>query len=499
MMRLERGRCISSNSYRLLQIFAILTLISGTVTIPISAALGQERTISFSEGSGVNKINLPVGQSRTLQSDDQLGELVVGDSEVADVFPLTSTSLYVLGKAQGTTNIAVYDPERRLLGMIEVEVGINSSDLGLAIRQAAPRARVQVQSVNGRLRLSGTAPDAPTLQKILQIASQYGSDRIINSIRVTGAQQVMLEVRFIEANRNAGRELGISWLFDNGAGNFQGTTGNWQFPPADDPTVGFTFLDALPSGNTPFGTFIARVLDNGLTADALIQALEGKGLARRLAEPNLTALSGETASFLAGGEVPIPVAQDDGKISVEFKEFGVRLQFLPVVLDDGLINLTLEPEVSDADFGRAIRVNDQLVPTFTTRRAKTTVELRDGQSFAIAGLLQTINNKNTSQIPWISQLPVIGTLFRSQSFQKQETDLVIIITPHLVRPAKPGEDLRTPLDAARSTNDMEYFLLGMMEVDEDLLRKFEKGVGVIGPYGHIVDVPLGEANAYSKK
>jgi len=457
----------------------------------------QERTVSFGEGSGVNKINIPVGQSRTLRSDDQLGELVVGDSEIADVFPLTSNSLYILGKAQGTTNIAVYDPERRLLGVIEVEIGIDSGDLGLAIRQAAPNANVRVQSVNGRLRLSGSAPDAVTLSKVLEIARQYGSDNVVNAIRVTSAQQVNLEVRFIEATRDAGRELGVSWAVNN-PGSLQAATGAINFPSVGGAPI-FTFDGNLLSGNAPFGTIVANVLSGGVEADILIQALEQKGLARRLAEPNLTALSGESASFLAGGEVPIPVRGDEGEVTIEFKDFGVILNFTPIVLDNGLINLVLAPEVSDVDFSRTVRADNVEIPTFITRRAKTTVELRDGQSFAIAGLLQSLNTKSTSQIPWLGQLPVLGALFRSQSFQKNETDLVIIVTPRLVRPAKPGENLRTPLEAARNTNDAEYFLLGMMEVDEDMLRRFEKGEGIIGPYGHIVDLSLGEANVYSKK
>jgi pilus assembly protein CpaC len=489
-MGIDRVADGGSKLLRGLGVIVALAIVAAAPIIAAAPVLAQERTVSFGEGAGVNRINIPVGQSRTLRSDDQLGELVVGDSEIADVFPLTSNSLYVLGKAQGTTNIAVYDPERRLLGVIEVEIGIDSSDLGLAIRQAAPNASVRVQSVNGRLRLSGSVPDAVTLAKVLDIASQYGSDNIVNAIRVTSAQQVNLEVRFIEANRNASRELGVSWLITDGTFSIgTGTALNRTIDP-----------DArLPSGNTPFGSMVASVLSNGVTADVVIQALEDRGLGRRLAEPNLTALSGETASFLAGGEVPIPVSDDEGNITIEFKEFGVRLEFTPVVLDNGLINLVLEPEVSDVDFTRTIRTESIDIPTFITRKAKTTVELRDGQSFAIAGLLQTINTKNAEQVPWLGQLPVIGALFRSKSFQKQETDLVIIVTPHLVRPAKPGEELRTPLDAARSANDVEFFLLGMMEVDEDLLRRFANGEGVVGPYGHIVDLSLGEANVYSKK
>ena len=181
---------------------------------------------------------------------------------------------------------------------------------------------------------------------------------------------------------------------------------------------------------------------------------------RRLAEPNLTALSGDTASFLAGGEFPIPVSSNLGSIGIEFKKYGVGLAFTPTVLGDGVINLKIEPEVSQIDPTTSITLNGITIPAFIVRRANTTVELRDGQSFAIAGLLQAISTTDQKQLPWIADLPVIGALARSAAYQKKETDLVIIVTPRLVRPARPGDVLRTPLDSAKPANDPEFFLLG---------------------------------------
>jgi pilus assembly protein CpaC len=235
-----------------------------------------------------------------------------------------------------------------------------------------------------------------------------------------------------------------------------------------------------------------------VSADVLVQALEEKGLARRLAEPNLIALSGEKASFLAGGEVPIPVSSEDNKISVTYKEYGVRLNFTPVVLDSGLINLKLEPEVSQIDETIRVSTGAISIPGFITRRASTSIEVRDGQSFAMAGLLQSTHSKNQEQIPWLGQLPVIGTLFRSSAFQEQETDLVIIVTPRLVKPGRPGQPLRTPLDGKKPSNDIEFFLLGTLEVDNDMQKRFAEGAGVIGPYGHIVELPPGKRNAGKK-
>jgi pilus assembly protein CpaC len=206
------------------------------------------------------------------------------------------------------------------------------------------------------------------------------------------------------------------------------------------------------------------VLDNGTTADVLIQALEQRGVARRLAEPNLVALSGDTASFLAGGEFPFPVQADNNRITLEFKKFGVGLSFTPTVLGEGLINLKVEPEVSEIDPSSSVVVAGASVPGLMVRRSRTTLELRDGQSFAMAGLLYTNHYKNQNQLPWIGDVPVLGTLFRSAGFQRKETDLVIIVTPRLVRPTRPGQELKTPLDKRLPSNDVEFFLGGQQEV-----------------------------------
>jgi pilus assembly protein CpaC len=237
-------------------------------------------------------------------------------------------------------------------------------------------------------------------------------------------------------------------------------------------------LGAVPSGNIPFGTFLQRVLNrNDITADVLVQALEEKGLARRLAEPNLVALSGDTANFLAGGEFPFPVPADDGNITIEFKQFGVSLAFTPTVLSRGKINLKIEPEVSELDPATGVSVQGTTVPGLIVRRASTTLELRDGQSFAMAGLLQFNNRKLQRQVPWLGSVPVLGALFRSASYQKNETDLVIIVTPHLVKPAVPGEHLVTPLEKSRPTNDVEFFLLGKQERWDTKIRRPDLAAG----------------------
>ncbi len=477
-------------------VLALILLIASGMFLSASPSQAQERLLRFSKGRAIGEIDVARGQFLTARTLANVGRVVVGNPDVATAVPLTSQSFYVLGRAEGRTNVAVYDTADELMGTVNVEVGADTPDLADSIREVIPQANIRVETINGRLRLSGTVPDGIALRKALEIAEQYGSDGVINALRVTGGQQVMLEVRFIEANRSAGRELGISW---RGLGNRRDVRTGGYLPRGEeeieDGVVRFNPL--LPSGASPFGTLIANFLGRGISADILVQALEEKGLARRLAEPNLIALSGEKASFLAGGEVPIPVASNDS-VSVDYKEYGVRLSFTPVVLENGLINLKLEPEVSQVD--NSVRVNAGLVsvPAFITRRASTSIEVRDGQSFAMAGLLQSMHSKNQEQLPWIGQLPVIGALFRSSGFQEQETDLVIIVTPRLVRPAKPGQPLRTPLDGSKPSNDLEFFLMGSLEVDSNMQKRFADGEGVIGPYGHIVELQSEKRNVGKK-
>ncbi|MCG7391501.1 type II and III secretion system protein family protein [Microvirga sp. ACRRW] len=495
-LKFDPARCcvVLSKVGPALAVFAFMIAFVGTV----SAVQAQERMLRFNKGRAIGDINIVQGQFLTTRTAADVGRVVVGNPDIATAVPLTTNSFYMLGKAQGRTNVAVYGTDDSLLGTVNVEVGADTPDLAATIQETIPQANIRVETINGRLRLSGTVPDGIALRKALEIAEQYGSDGVINALRVTGGQQVMLEVRFIEANRSAGRELGISW-FGRRAGDTSGrgvALGN--FTPPRTGTSGITYNPLLASGGTPFGTVVANFLGGGISADILVQALEEKGLARRLAEPNLIALSGEKASFLAGGEVPIPVSAQDNQITVTYKEYGVRLNFTPTVLENGIINLKLEPEVSQVDESIRVSTGPISIPGFITRRASTSLEIRDGQSFAMAGLLQSVHSKNREQVPWLGSLPIIGALFSSSSFEEQETDLVIIVTPRLVKPGRPGQPLRTPLDSTKPSNDLEFFLLGSMEVDKDMQNRFAEGAGVIGPYGHIVELKPGKRNAVKK-
>jgi pilus assembly protein CpaC len=445
-----------------------------------TGAAAQDRQVRFGGPGDVVFLQLTPSKAVTLQTNVEFGDVVVGDPDIVDISPLTNTSLYLLAKKNGRTNVLFYDLQKKPVGMIDIDVALDIGDVKRALSAALPGSKLTATLVNGRIRLGGTVPDGIALRTALDIAGQFGSESVVNTIRVTDAQQVMLQVRFLEAKRDAGRELGIGW---NGvdAGNGRGVV------------IGVGDSDrGLPSGAAPFGTVIANILDSGVSVDVVVKALETKNLARRLAEPNLVAQSGETASFLAGGEFPIAVP---GSLSqaptVEYKEYGIRLKFTPIVLDDGLINLELEPEVSEIDASLPVQINGVNAPALVTRRTKTTVELHDGQSFAIAGLLQATNIRSQDQVPWLGQVPVLGALFRSSSYQKRETNLVVIITPHIVRPARPGEPLHSPLDKEMAANDAEFFLIGAMEVTPEALRGYANGTGAAGAYGHIIDIEDG--------
>ena len=449
--------------------------------LPGLAPAAQAREIELTASRGTATVKISIGKSEGVRTESGFSEVIVSDPEIADAIPLTDRSLSILGKKIGNARVSVYGDGKKLVGVFDVEVSYDTTRLGSELAQRFPHARFRVSSVNGRIMLSGSSPDAVTVDKAMTVAKQFGAD-VINSVRVSSPQQVMLEVRFVEASRTASRELGV----------------NWQIVQQRLLTAGHgaalaTGLANPVSGAEPFGTFLGSMLGRGVQADVLVRALEERGIVRRLAEPNLVALSGDTASFLAGGEFPIPVASNLGTISIEFKKYGVGLAFTPTVLGDGVINLKIEPEVSQIDPTTSITIGPITVPALIVRRANTTVELRDGQSFAIAGLLQTINTADQKQLPWIADVPILGALARSAAFQKKETDLVIIVTPRIVRPARPGDVLRTPLDNTRMANDAEYFLLGQSEITVPMDRRIKgRSDGSAPPIGHILDVAKGE-------
>jgi len=411
-----------------------------------SSANGDSIQVSVAKDSA---IRVARGKPLTVEIAEAFDEIVIGDPEIATINPLTDHSFYVLGQGLGTTGIALYDESKRLIGTFDVEVTLDTKMLAGTIRQSVPGSNIKVTSANGRIVLSGSAPDAVAAEKANQIAARFAGDEdVINTIDITSSQQVQLNVRFVEINRAVGKELGtkISAAYVTSGG-------------------GISFnSDPRASSNTPAGDLIGGLVSDGFSIDVAIEALEDRGVARRLAEPNLIARSGETASFLAGGEFPIPVSEENGAVTVSYKKFGVGLNFTPTVLSDGLIALDIEPEVSSIDTTSSYRVGNIAIPGFTVRRARTSIDLRSGQSFMMAGLLQSQNEINTQRVPGLGQLPVLGALFSSKAYQRRETDLVIIVTPHLVSPIPPGNKVATPADRTKPARDGEVFLGNVEEV-----------------------------------
>jgi pilus assembly protein CpaC len=467
--------------------------------VPSRAAQdGSIRSREVADSPAVRHIVVTVNKSRLINVDRPFVTALPASAEIADVRPTTDQALYIQGKKIGTTNISLFDKDMHLVTILDLEVTIDFANLQQKIRESTGSNKIYVTSSNNQVVLSGMATDAVAVDRAVSVAKSLlivPGSTVVNAMTIAASQQVMLKVRFLEASRTAERDLGVNWLAANPSNSAGAITGpNISAVPASPASGGVSVLGAtsLLAGTTgsPFGVVLAHLVNNGANIDVLVSALETKGLIRRLAEPDLIALSGDTAKFLAGGEFPVPIAaaSSTGIVTptIEFKKFGVSLSFVPTVLADGLINLRIAPEVSELDFTNAITISGTTIPSLITRNAQTAVELRDGQSFAIAGLLQASGSRNISQVPWIGSVPVLGALFRSSSYQNSETDLVIIVTPHLVRPGTPADRLATPFDQRLPGNDIDMFLNGQMEVQKEYSDHVISGGGVSGPYGHII-------------
>jgi pilus assembly protein CpaC len=477
----------------------------GTSAILVSpqsvGAASAQRLLQISGAKHSVAITVAVGKTEDVRIDAAFTDITIGDSEVADISPLTDRTISILGKKIGTTRVTLYSEGKTQIGIFDIEVTYDVTRLAVEINRFSDGG-IKVSSVNGRIMLSGTARDAATLDKAMQMARQFAPEPI-DTVTVSQPQQVMLEVRFVEASRQASRELGVQWnMFgQNTLANVGTRTPASQLPITKNGgqagSVSPLAAAGVLSGATPYGFLLGELNRAGLSIDVALNALEEKGLARSLAEPNLVALSGDTASFLAGGEFPIPVPGSLGSVTIDYKRYGVGLAFTPTVLKAGLINLKIEPEVSQLDTSHPVQVAGISVPPLIVRRASTTVELRDGQSFVIGGLLQNDSTTAQQQLPWLGDVPVLGTLFRSSAYQKNETDLAIIVTPHLVRPIAPGTPIKTPLDNTLPANDIDFFLMGKSEITPADARmavgQQQRNVG------HILDLPKGVANVVAVK
>jgi pilus assembly protein CpaC len=421
----------------------------------------QAQTLRVMEGSPSASLNVPMNRAVVVESDVPFAELSIANPGIADISTLSDRSIYVLGKAPGRTTLTLLAPDGRLISNVDVHVTPDIAEFKERLQQILPGEPIEVRTANDGIVLSGTVSSTAKLDRALDLANRYAPDRVSNLMTVGGVQQVMLKVRFAEMSRSVSKSLDGSFGFQTSGTDGGGSIGSGIL--ADGVQLD-NFFDGDPATAVTSTNEAAGRLGVGFGVGALefavvLEALESKGLVRTLAEPNLTALSGQEASFLAGGEVPVPVSDDDG-IKIEYKPFGVQLNFTPVVVDGDVINLQINAAVSSIDPTVGISTIDGIVvPGFRVRTTSTTVEMRDGESFAIAGLLQDDFRDNNAQVPWIGDLPIIGALFRSVDYQRSQSELVIIVTPHLVTPTR-GEALALPTDRVRLPTERDLFLFG---------------------------------------
>ena len=440
MLKLNTSRRLS------LSVAAALAM---TLTAPATPVVAQP-TVTPAED-----VTLSVGTGRLVQLNGVMADLFVANDNVADVQVRSNTSVYIFGKAAGQTTVYATDRSGRVIYSASVRVGQNLGSVGEMLNLAMPEADIRATPMSGMVLLTGTVAgpeDAEEAQRLVQAFVGEGT-QVLSRLRTATPQQVMLQVRIAEVSRSLVRDINANLTSRDTTGGFQFGIGRGD--PGDitfNPTTGAasrTFnvaegLTTIAGAGRLFGLELLGTLD----------ANEGNGLVNILAEPTLTALSGETASFLAGGEFPIPISQSLGAVTVEYKQYGVGLAFSPIVLDNGRISMRVRPEVSELSTEGAVRINGFQVPALTTRRTETTVELGSGQSMMISGLLRNVSNSTINRMPFLGSLPVIGALFRSNGFRRAETELVIVITPYLVQPvsanriALPTDGFRTPSNGA---------------------------------------------------
>lgn len=433
-------------------------------------------------------LQLTLNAGKLISLDRPATSVFVGNPELADVHVQSPTIIYVFAKKTGRTNLFALDGKGKVLLNSPVDIKHDVKGLEAALKNLDPSLNLRAESLQKGIILTGRVPAANIAEDARRITSLYVSEsNIFNRIIVEGSMQVNLRVQIAEVARSVTKQLGVNWE------NFLNVN-NFAFGLA----AGRDFIDgsgAIPRSGDLSNAFLG--FNDGQTSiNSAIDALEEEGLVTVLAEPNLTALSGESATFLAGGEFPIPVPQDDGAIGIEYRDFGVSLAFTPNVVGNNRINLRVTPEVSQLSSASAINVNGIFIQSLTTRRADTTVELASGQSFVLGGLLSNDTDNNISKTPLLGDLPIIGALFRSTSFQKNETELVIIVTPYLVKPV--NSRIAMPTDGFVPPNNADLYKDGnnfrpTIKEDEETPTSPEKSataekpVKLVGPAGFIME------------
>ena len=394
----------------------------------VSAALGERAQITV-DGRDIGRaIDLSTDRAAVIESDRMFSEVSIANPEIADIDTISANAIYVLGNAPGRTTLSVIFENGESVRNIDVHVTPDVSELRERLSEILPSEPIEVRTAADGVVLSGVVSSTAALDRALDLAERYAPERVSNMMSVGGKQQVMLQVRFAEMSRSVSKGLGLP------SGGLSGTGS----------------ASASFNGGSSFA--------GGLEFSVLLEALEERNLVRTLAEPNLVALTGQEAQFLAGGELPVPVSGEDG-ITVEFRPFGVELNFTPFVVEGDVINLSMTAAVSGIDPTVSVTASGISIDGFNRRETSTTVEMRDGESFAIAGLLQDDFQSNVDQVPGLADIPILGALFRSASYQREQSELVIVVTPRLVTPTR-GEAIALPTDRVRPPSERDLFLHG---------------------------------------
>jgi pilus assembly protein CpaC len=430
-------------------IFSILCVVAFAASATALDALdGSKTRVVLARPDSLDdvaqELRLEMGKSTFLQTDYKIERLSVGDSDIVDVILLGPREIQLLAKKVGHTNVVVWSPKNSPKAAISVSVDSPHVHIQTQLRELLSAPGISVEGAGESIVLRGAVPNSLSVERAMTIAHAYSTD-VINLLEVGGEHQVMLEVVIAEMSRTIGRELGSNWSVVTDGGSVE--------------------IMSLLNNVAETANLVGKIAAGGAFWDIFLELLEDKGLGKVLAEPTLVARSGESASFLAGGEVPILIPQGDNNnsITLEYKDFGVGLIFEPVVLGPDRISLNVSTEVSELDPNLGIAFAGTRIPAFVARRASTTIELADGHSFAIAGLLKEDVRNSVSQYPWLGELPIIGAAFRSSAFQRSETELVILVTPHLAKPIAPGPRPRLPTDHYIEPSSWEFYVFGALE------------------------------------